>query len=103
MTATPEAFRTGRLALLLFSLLAAAWGQVSMGSPVGAIVRVRVAFADGAACEPSTLVAPIHNDGFTVAEDSLNNQCAAEFLDVPAGNDRVEVRGERCRGCQRGQ
>jgi len=84
---------TGRLALVLFSLLPAASGQVNLGPAMGAIVRVRVSFADGGACGPSTEVALIGSRGFTLAENSLNDQCVAEFFDVPAGNYQVKVRG----------
>jgi Flp pilus assembly protein TadD len=31
--------------------------------------------------------------GFTFAENSLNGECIAEFMDVPAGNYRVKVTG----------
>ena len=84
---------TGRMVLVLFSLLAAAAGQVNMGSAMGVTVRVRVSFVDGAACDPSTQVALIASAGFTVAENSLNNECVAEFFDVPAGYYRVKVSG----------
>jgi tetratricopeptide (TPR) repeat protein len=89
---------TGRMALLLCSLLAAAAGQVNIGSGVGAIVRVRVSFVDGGACQPSTGVALIGSAGFSLAEEFLNNQCVAEFFDVPAGDYRVQLSGEEVAG-----
>ena len=84
---------TVRMALLVFSLLAAAAGQVNMGSAMGVIVRVRVSFADGAGCDPSTQVGLIASAGFTFAENPLNSECVAEFLDVPVGYYRVKVSG----------
>src|SRR5215469_13677165 len=84
---------TGRMALLLCSLLPAAVGQVNMGSAMGVIVRVRVSFVDGGACGPSTEVALIGSAGFSLAQEFLNSQCVAEFFDVPAGNYRVKVSG----------
>ena len=84
---------TGRVALLLCSLLAPPAGQVNLRSAMGAIVRVRVSFVDGGSCEPSTEVALIGSAGFSLAEEFLNNECVAEFLDVPAGDYRVKLSG----------
>jgi tetratricopeptide (TPR) repeat protein len=89
---------TGRVALLLCSLLAAAAGQVNLGSAIGASVRVRVSFIDGGACQPSTEVALIGSAGFSLAEQFLNNECVAEFFDVPAGDYRVKLSGAEVAG-----
>ena len=84
---------TGHVVCVLLLLLSAASAQMSMGSAMGAIVRVRVSFADGDPCDLATRVALVGSAGFTLAESSLSNQCEAEFFDVPAGDYRVQVSG----------
>ena len=85
---------TGRLVMLLFLLLGEASAQFNTGSVVlTGRVRVQIWFADHTACDPSTLVALIANDGFTFADNAVDGHCVAEFFDVPAGNYRVRVTG----------
>jgi tetratricopeptide (TPR) repeat protein len=85
---------TGRLVVLLFLLLGEACAQFNTGSVVmTGRVRVQIWFADHSACDASTLVALIANDGFTLADNAVDGHCVAEFFDVPAGNYRVKVTG----------
>jgi tetratricopeptide (TPR) repeat protein len=85
---------TGRLVVVLLLLLGNAYAQFNTGSAVmTGRVRVRIWFADHAACDPSTLVALIANDGFTFAENAVDGHCVAEFFDVRAGNYHVKVTG----------
>jgi tetratricopeptide (TPR) repeat protein len=85
---------TGRLAVLLFLLLGDAFAQFSTGSvAMTGRVRVQIWFADHAACDPSTFVALIANDGFTFADNAVDGHCVAEFFDVRAGNYHVKVTG----------
>ena len=84
---------TGRLAVLLL-LLGTASAQFNAGSPatVGR-VRVRIALPDHAACDPSMRVELTGSAGFAFAENALNGECVAEFVDVPAGSYRVTIIG----------
>ena len=85
---------TGRLVVLLLLLLSEAWAQFNAGSVVmTGRVRVQIWFADHAACDPSTFVALIANDGFTFADSAVDGHCGAQFFDVPAGNYHVKVTG----------
>ena len=85
---------TGRLVVLLLLLLGEACAQFNTGSVVmTGRVRVQIWFADHAACDPSTFVALVANDGFTFADSAVDGQCVVEFFDVPAGNYRVKVTG----------
>jgi len=83
----------GRLACLVLILLSAASAQRNLATPFGALVKVRVSFADTEACESSTRVALVGSAGFTLSENSLDTRCEAEFFDVPAGNYRIQVTG----------
>jgi tetratricopeptide (TPR) repeat protein len=84
---------TGRLVVLLFLLLGDALAQFSTGSvAMTGRVRVQIGFADHAACDPSTFVALIANNGFTF-DSAVDGHCVADFFDVPAGNYRVKVTG----------
>jgi len=84
---------TGRL-LLLFTLLATASAQINVGSAsIGGRVRVWAVSEDHATCESTTRVALVASAGLTFAENSVNEQCVAEFFDVPEGNYRVKVTG----------
>jgi len=84
---------TGRLVVLLFLLLGDALAQFSTGSvAMTGRVRVQIWFADHAACDPSTFVALIANNGFTF-DSAVDGHCVADFFDVPAGNYRVKVTG----------
>jgi tetratricopeptide (TPR) repeat protein len=85
---------TGRLIVLVFVLLGAAWAQIDNGSSdVVPHLRVRVSFSDHAPCDPSTRVILTRGRGLAPAESSVNRECVAEFLDVPSGKYRVTVSG----------
>jgi len=85
---------TGRIAVLLLFSLATAFAQINTASQeLVRRVRVRVALPNHAQCDPSTRVVLTANSGFTVTRGSVNNECVAEFTDVPATRYRVTVSG----------
>jgi len=85
---------TARLAVLLLLLLGKAFAQFNVGSAVmTGRVKVRILFADHAACDPSARISLTANEGFTFADSPVDGQCAAEFFNVSAGNYHVKVTG----------
>src|SRR5689334_1622741 len=85
---------TGRSIVVVLLLLGTASAQIKSGpSEVARRVRVRIAFSDHAPCDSSTRVVLTGYMGFALAEGSVNDECTAEFFDVPSGQYRVTVRG----------
>ena len=85
---------TGRSIAVILLLLGTACAQIENGSSeVARRVRVRIAFSDHTPCDSSTRVVLTGAMGFALAEGSVNNECTAEFSDVPSGRYRVTVRG----------
>jgi Flp pilus assembly protein TadD len=85
---------TGRSTAVILLLLGAACAQIESGpADIARRVRVRIAFSDHAPCDSSTRVVLTGAMGFALAEGSVNDECTAEFSDVPPGRYRVTVRG----------
>jgi len=85
---------TGRIAVLLLFSLTTAFAQINTASQeLVRRVRVRVALPNHAQCDPSTRVVLNGNSGFTVTGSSVNNECVAEFTDLPATRYRVSITG----------
>lgn len=85
---------TGRVLVPFLLLGCAVFAQIDRGAAnTVARVRVRVAFPDHAPCSASTRVQLSGNSGVPLAEGSVNEECIAEFFDVPPGRYRVTVTG----------
>lgn len=72
-------------------LVASAVAQMDAGSTIRR-VRVRVAFANGV-CDYSTRVRLIGHTGL-MAEANTNDQCEAEFTNIPEGTYQLDVSGQ---------
>jgi flagellin-specific chaperone FliS len=82
-----------RTFVLLFLLVGAVFAQLDTGlTSLIRRVRVHVAFMAGGSCDASTQVAVIGRKG-TVAQGFTNNECVAEFSNIPAGEYHVIVSG----------
>ena len=80
-----------RVLVVVLLLAGSAAAQLDTGSILRR-VRVRVAFANGA-CDVATRVRLIGRSG-TVAEGGTNDQCEAEFVNVPVGTYHLNVSGQ---------
>jgi tetratricopeptide (TPR) repeat protein len=80
-----------RLFVVLLLLASSAEAQLDAGSTLRHL-RVRVAFVNGV-CDVGTRVRLIGRSG-TVAESATNDQCEAEFANVPIGTYHVNVSGQ---------
>jgi tetratricopeptide (TPR) repeat protein len=62
-------------------------------SPVGLArtLRIRVAVADGQACDASVRIGQLGLVGTTVAQGLNKDECVVDFNNVPAGNYHLEV------------
>lgn len=79
-----------RLCVVFFLIVTSALAQFGAGNTVRR-VRVRVAFSTGI-CDLSTHVALTGHNGLLV-ENTANDQCEAEFLNIPEGAYHVSVSG----------
>ena len=80
-----------RVYVVVLLLAGSAAAQLDTGS-ILRHVRVRVAFANGV-CDLATRVRLIGRSG-TVGEAATNDQCEAEFVNVPAGTYHLNVSGQ---------
>ena len=94
---------TGRSIVVVLLLLGTACAQIER-EPADVVrrLRVRVAFADHSPCDSSTRVVLTGYMGFALAEGSVNDECTAEFFDVPSGQYRVTVRGANATNADEG-
>ena len=81
----------GRVFVVLLLLAGSVAAQLDAGSTVRR-VRVRVDFAGGL-CEASAHVTLMGNSG-PVVESATNNDCEAEFYNLPEGTYRMTVTGQ---------
>ncbi len=95
---------TRRLIAMLLLLTGAACSQFESGpSEVARRVRIRVAFGDHAPCDSSTRLVLTGNGGFAMAEGSVDGECIAEFVDVPAGRYHVDIKGGNATNADAGE
>jgi tetratricopeptide (TPR) repeat protein len=80
-----------RVFVVVLLLAGSAAAQLDAGSTLRHL-RVRVAFVNGV-CDPATRVQLIGRSG-TVAEGATNDQCEAEFANVPVGTYHLNVSGQ---------
>jgi tetratricopeptide (TPR) repeat protein len=90
LTAAQEIVMTSRV-FVVFLLAASAAAQIDAGTPIRQ-VRVRLAFVNGV-CDAGTQVVLMGTTG-PVSHATANQQCEAEFFNVPAGTYRLSVSGQ---------